>query len=268
MSQSETIQLVNESGSFRGFTNLLRKENSLWWGTRKWWSQCLIWLIVSNGLIALIIWVIPTLDSTSSVPPPSEVMNVFLATHGAFASFGVMILVQSAVVGEKQSGTAEWILSNPVSRSAFILSKLLGNALGIAAILVFLQCTVAYVQISLRIAEFVPILPYMKAVGLLSLILFFYLSLTLMLGTIFNSRGPVIGIGIGIMVAQSLLRQLLVTWVPWIPLVIPDTVLQFTGSIVQGQPLPSGWQIPIIITALLSILFILIAMWRFNREEF
>jgi ABC-2 type transport system permease protein len=268
MSHGEAIQLVNESGGFRGFANLLHKENSLWWGTRKWWTQSLIWLLVSNGLIALILWVIPALDSTSSVPPPSEVMNIFLVTHGAFASFGVMILAQSAIVGEKQSGTAQWILSNPVSRRAFILSKLFGNAIGIAAILIFLQCTVAYFQISLRLADFVPILPYMAATGLLGLMLLFYLTLALMLGTIFNSRGPVIGISIGVGVVQSLLGELLVAWVPWISLVIPDTVLQFAGLIVQGQPLPAEWPLPIIITSLMCILFILIAIWRFNREEF
>jgi ABC-2 type transport system permease protein len=268
MSQSEAIQLVNESGRFRGFANLLRKENSLWWGTRKWWVQSLIWLLISNGIIALMLWIIPAFDPTDPVPPPSEMMNAFLSTHGAFAVIGVMILAQSAIVGEKRSGTAEWILSNPVSRSAFILSKLLGNALGIMAILVLIQSTVAYLQISLRTGSFLPLVPSIAATGLLSLTLLFYLALAIMLGTIFNARGPVIGISIGVLVIQSLLEQLLVAWAPWIPLVLPDTVLQLAAPIVQGQPLPAQWPIPIISTALMSILFVLIAMWRFNREEF
>lgn len=268
MSQSEAIQLVNESGKFRGFENLLRKENSLWWGTRKWWVQGLIWLLISNGIIALMLWVTPALDSTDPVPPSSEMMIVFLMTHGAFAAIGVMILAQSAIVGEKRSGTAEWILSNPVSRSAFILSKLLGNALGIMAILVLIQCAVAYLQISLRTGDFLPLVPCVAAISLLSLTLLFYLTLAIMLGTIFNARGPVIGISIGVMVVQSLLRQLLVALAPWISLVLPDSVLQLAAPIVQGQPLPAQWPIPIISTALMSILFILIAMWRFNREEF
>jgi ABC-2 type transport system permease protein len=268
MSHSESIQLVNESGRFRGFANLLHKENSLWWGTRKWWTQSLIWLLISNGFIALIIWVIPALDSTASIPPASETTNVFLMLHGTFATIGVMILSQSVIVEEKRSGTAQWILSNPVSRSAFILSKLLGNTLGIMIILVLAQSGIAYLQISLRHGFFPPLVPYLEAIGLLSLTLLFYLTLSLMLGTIFKTRGPVIGISIGLLVIQSILRQLAMTWVPWLPLVMPDTLMQMASSIVQGQPLPAEWSIPIISTALMSILFVLIAMWRFNREEF
>jgi ABC-2 type transport system permease protein len=268
MSHSETIQLVNESGGFRGFANLLRKENSLWWGTRKWWSQILIWLLISNGLIALIVWVIPAFDSTMSIPPASETMKVFLMTHGAFATIGVMILSQSAIVEEKRSGTAQWILSNPVSRSAFVLSKFLGNALAIMVILVLVQCGIAYLQISLRNGFFPLLVPYLGAIGLLSLTLLFYLIFSLVLGTIFKTRGPVIGISIGVLVIQSILRQVAITWVPWLPLVMPDTLMQLTSPIVQGQSLPAQWPVPIISTILLSVLFILIAMWRFNREEF
>ena len=268
MSHSETIQLVNESGGFRGFANLLRKENSLWWGTRKWWTQSLIWLLISNGLIALISWIIPALDSTASVPPASETMNVFMMMHGTFATIGVMILTQSVIVEEKRSGTAEWILSNPVKRSAFILSKLLGNALGIMVILVLFQGGIAYLQISLRSGFFPLLIPYLEAIGLLSLTLLFYLTLSLMLGTIFKTRGPVIGISIGILVIQSILRQLAINWVPWLPLVMPDTLMQLASPIVQSQPLPAYWPIPIILTSLMSILCVLIAIWRFNREEF
>jgi ABC-2 type transport system permease protein len=268
MSQSETIQLVNESGRFRGFANLLRKENSLWWGTRKWWTQSLIWLLLSNGLIALMVWVIPAIDSTGSFPPASETMKVFLMTHGAFATIGVMILVQSAIVEEKRSGTAQWILSNPVNRSAFILSKLFGNALGIMVILVLVQSGIAYLQISLRNGFFPLPVPYLESIGLLSLTLLFYLTLSIMLGTFFNTRGPVIGISIGVLVIQTILRQLATAWVPWLILVMPDTLMQLISPIVQGQPLPEQWPFPIISTAVMSILSVLIAMWRFNREEF
>jgi ABC-2 type transport system permease protein len=268
MSHSESVQLVNESGRFRGFANLLLKENGLWWGTRKWWKQTLIWLFVSNGLLILVLWISPALDSSGTYPTASETMSVFLMTHGAFATIGVMILSQSAIVEEKQSGTAQWILSNPVSRSAFILSKLLGNALGILVILVLVQSGIAYLQISLRNGFFPALIPYLGAIGLLSLTLLFYLTLSLMLGTIFNTRGPVIGISIGVLVLQSLLKQLAVTWVPWLPLVMPDTLMQLTSPLVKGQPMPVQWSIPIIITCLMSFSFVLIAIWRFNREEF
>jgi hypothetical protein len=70
------------------------------------------------------------------------------------------------------------------------------------------------------------------------------------------------------LVIQSILRQLAMNWAPWLPLIMPDTLMQLASPIVQGQPLPAYWPIPIIITALMSILCVLIAIWRFNREEF
>ena len=56
MSSGKTLQPVVEHGWRSGFANLLRKENSLWWGTRKWWVQTLVWLFISNGIIAFILW--------------------------------------------------------------------------------------------------------------------------------------------------------------------------------------------------------------------
>ncbi|HEU5088799.1 MAG TPA: hypothetical protein VFT99_15195, partial [Roseiflexaceae bacterium] len=48
------LQAVNERGWRRGFANLLRNENRMWWGTRKWLVHLLLWLVVLNGLILLI----------------------------------------------------------------------------------------------------------------------------------------------------------------------------------------------------------------------
>ena len=134
MSSSNTLQLVNERRWRRGFANLLRKENGMWWGTRRWWVQSLVWLLTLNGFIAFLIWLVPVLDPGGETVSPSEGLEVFMVFLGFFGAIGVMVLTQGAIVGEKRSGTVAWILSNPVSRSAFILSKLIGNAMGILAI--------------------------------------------------------------------------------------------------------------------------------------
>lgn len=268
MSRSDAILLVDESGKGRGFANLLHKENSLWWGTRKWWVQSLVWLLISNGVVALILWVIPSVDPSAGVPQLSEIFQVFLGLHGAAAIIGVIVIVQGAIVGEKRSGTAEWILSNPVSRTDFILSKLLGNALGIMVIILILQYAVAYFQISMKFGDPLPFTPFIKTIGLMGITLFFYLTLALMLGTFFNGRGPVIGISIVVLASQEPLGGILARWLPWFPLVLPDSVMGLAESVMLEQPLPEQWFVPILSTALMSILFVLIAMWRFNREEF
>ena len=71
MSSGKTLQPVVEHGWLSGFANLLRKENSLWWGTRKWWVQTLVWLVISNGMIAFILWGIPLVD-----PSPTMIFSI------------------------------------------------------------------------------------------------------------------------------------------------------------------------------------------------
>ena len=92
MSSGITLQPVIEHGWRSGFVNLLRKENSLWWGTRKWWVQTLIWLVISNGIIAFLLWGIPLIDPSANnnldASNVNELIKVFLQLELFFATFG------------------------------------------------------------------------------------------------------------------------------------------------------------------------------------
>jgi hypothetical protein len=65
------LQAVREAGWRRGFANLLRNENRLWWGTCKWLIHLLLWLIVLNGLI-LLIGIPMSQEANHQVPHPAE----------------------------------------------------------------------------------------------------------------------------------------------------------------------------------------------------
>ena len=77
-------------------------------------------------------------------------MTVFFAVAGMALPIGAIIMGQEEVLDEKQSGTAAWILSKPVSRVAFILAKVTANAIGILIIMVLLEGALAYRLISDR----------------------------------------------------------------------------------------------------------------------
>ena len=124
----QKLQAVNESGWRRGFANLLGNENRMWWGTRKWMVHLLLWLVVLNGLILLI-----GLTDAEDVNNPFklyETLTQVLFQVGMFATaIGVVTTAQGAIVREKQLGTAAWVLSKTVSRSAFVLAKFVAYAL-------------------------------------------------------------------------------------------------------------------------------------------
>lgn len=263
---SDALELINEPEWRSGFTNLLNKEYALWWKTRTWWIQSLIWLLILNGLVAIILW--GTLLGAGTSPSPvlgySEGLPFYLNFKGIFVAIGVIIISQGIIIGEKQSGTAEWVLSNPVSRAAFILSKLTANATGILITMVLLQDLVAYLQFSFHGGRLLPLLPYFSAMSVQSLHLFYYLALTLMLGTFFNARGAVIGISFAHLFGLPLLWTVAPGLVRLLPTSLPDLSL----LVALEQPLAPDWYIPVLVTLALSLGYILVAIWRFEREEF
>jgi hypothetical protein len=106
--------------------------------------------------------------------------------------------------------------------------------------------------------------------GMIALFLISVLALTLMLGTLFNSRGALLGLSTAYISGNFLVALAL----PGLGKVMPAYMFWELGPeqpalaavLAQGQPLPTV--MPILITALLTILFIIVALMRFEREEF
>jgi ABC-2 type transport system permease protein len=159
-------------------------------------------------------------------------------------------------------------MSKPASRYAFILAKLVANILALFIIVLLAQGGVAYLQLSLFSGGPIPLMPFVGGMALLGLHMLFYLSLTLMLGTLFSDRGPVIGIPIGILFAAMFLMGYvgdLALLTPW--MIIPSGSFQGLAiEVMLGQSLFSAT--PIVATAVWSIIFVAVALWRFKREEF
>lgn len=285
MAANSTLTPAHETGWRRGLSNMLNKENGGWWKTRSWLVQTIIWLLILNGILATLLWASPDnvrvrvngeqLDETTAgIEALMEVKTTaglvtFILIAGMAPAVGVIIIGQDALIGEKQSGTAAWVLSKPVSRNAFILSKLIAHAFGILITAIVIQAIIAYIQISATNKGLWPPGPFIVAIGLVFLNLLFYLTLTLMLGSIFNGRGAVIGISMLLLFGY----QLFLGAAPWLGAIMPWGLVTQAG---QGLPLavrvalgsPATPVTPIVATALWCVLFVAVALWRFNREEF
>lgn len=256
---------VRENSWLGGFRNMLQKELSWWWGTSAWWIQTLIWILLMNGVTTIV--AIQAVQSSGM--QPNEVLQNVTQTFleiGAFAvAIGTIITLQGTVVGEKQSGTAAWVMSKPASRSAFILAKIVGNGLGFWVTAIIVPATIFVVEMQLLIPAPLPLSNYLIALALLMLSQLFYLILTVMLGTFFTSRGPVTGIGIGFILSGMLFKGFL----PLVVMVITPWLLpQIGNALIFGLPLPSIWFVPIAVTTIWIVIMTVLALWRFGREEF
>jgi ABC-2 type transport system permease protein len=232
-----------------------------WWGTRTWWVQTLIWVLILNGITTI------TALTETATPPEmlAEVLGTFIALGIGAIGMGTVITVQGAIVGEKQLGTAAWVLSKPASRSAFILAKMLAFAIGYGITAMIIPAVIFIIIMGRLIPLPIAIAPFLIGLALMLLGQLFYLTLTLMLGTFFSSRGPIAGIGITFIMTGLLLKSLIP--LP-IQIVTPWPLPDVASGLALGSELPSVWPIPIIATIFWIVVMTAVALWRFGREEF
>ena len=149
------LQPLHESGWRGGLSNLMGVGFAAWWKTKEWWIQALLWTAVINGSLAAFIW--------GDAPDELDMFTLY-GVMTMFAAIAVAILMQEAIVGEKRSGTAAWVLSKPASRPAFILSKLVPNAVGVIATMIAIPSVFLFLQITLAgIRVWVLALPFAGA---------------------------------------------------------------------------------------------------------
>lgn len=260
-----TLSPVVERGWQRGFRNLFRNENNLSWGRRRWLPAALTWIAILNGFVLLVALANVQDGSMSPAAIASDCAQVFVTIGTIATAIGVVVGVQGSIVREKQLGTAAWVLSKPVSRRAFILAKLLSHSFSFLSLSLLLPTLVYYAQSLILWRQLPASNPFWSAWLLMVIHLLFYLALTLMLGTFFNGRGPVSGISLGFLFGGLLLPNILPDW---ITMIFPWPLAELARALVAGKPIPSVWPIPVMATMIWTILFVIIALWRFEREEF
>jgi ABC-2 type transport system permease protein len=255
MTTNSAFELVGTRGWLRGFGNLLGNELARWWKTRMGWVMCLLWSILTVALLNL--W--GDADRRFS-------LLMFSQLAGVFQAVGVVVIMQGTLVGEKVDGRAAWILSRPVTRTAYILSKLAAYSLGVLVTMVLLSGAIVYAAWLVRGAAISRPIPLLEGLGIISLSHLWYMTLTLMLAALFDNRVVILGISGGLLaLSENLVRlPLLGTILPW--------NLTVAGEQSCVVVLLSGYSIHSFIPNLVAvgvgcILFVLIALWRFNRQE-
>ena len=118
---SGPFQLVAEKGWRRGLGNLLQGEYTAWFQSSKWWKHLLMWFAIINLMMFLMVFAAAQAAKDGNDGPP--ILLMYGLFGGMFVAFGVMIIMQRVLIREKRSGTAAWVLSKPVTRTAFVVSS-------------------------------------------------------------------------------------------------------------------------------------------------
>jgi len=252
-----------------GFANMLRKENHAWWRTRRWWMQLGLWTLVIDGLLALILFGLVKVqtDATQNVEQFDLVtmgLQAVFQLGTTFVAAGVIILGQGLLLGERESGVAEWLLTKPVSRAAYLLAKLVASLGGVLVTMIVVPCGIAYGLLAIANGAPLSLLSYLTCVLGLSLHTLFYLTLTLLLGVLVDTRGKLLGAALGVLFGGMVLPGLLGRLALAMPWVLPNLLPAFGA----GATLPVSIWLPLGMTAAFTVVFVAAAIYQFQRLEF
>ena len=252
------LEARDDRGWRAGVSTLMGAGFASWWRTKDWWTQALLWTFILNGSLAVAIW--------GEAPDGVDVFTLY-GVMTMFAAIAVAVIMQEAIVGEKRSGTAAWVLSKPVSREAFLISKLVPNSVGVIATMIVIPSAFLLLHVSLAGIE-VSVPRFALGALVAALNLLFFLTLTLMLGTLFESAGPVIAIPLAFAFGQQLITGIpgLGSILPWALVVGGDgSDISVVGAVITGQPVAAPGAL--VFTGGACVAFIVVAFWKWNRTE-
>lgn len=253
---------IRATGWSGGLANLLRKEFGQWWTTKLWWIQVLIWVVILNGITTVIMLDIAGMSGQEVF---DEAVQTFLLVAATAVPIGVVLTTQGSIVGEKELGTAAWIMSKPASRPSFILAKLVTYFVGFLVTALLIPAIVFAIEAKIMLEIPLSYGSFAISLSVLALILLFYVALTLALGAAFRGRGPVAGIGITFILMGQFFKGMLPLSVV---LATPWPLGDVASSFVLGIAPDFSRMIPIVATSIAALMFIAVAVWRFDREEF
>ena len=249
------------AGPLLGFANLFRHEARPWLRFRLGGVQALLWTGLLGGGLLLPLVFLRELFAAETAGPLASAFEMFFTLGAVGPAIGAVILAHGAVIGERQSGTAAWVLTKPASRAAFLLAKFAAMALGLVATAVVVPGAVAYVAVSAEAGAPAAVAPFAAGLALLALHVVFYVALALTLGVFARARGAVLAVGLGTVLAGDVLIGL----VPAMGEVGPWLLGRLALVVAQGGPLLTPW--PPVAVALGTVALLTAAVVRFGREE-
>lgn len=303
MSDVTILEAVTGRGWRRGLGPLMRAELSGWWKTRRWLVATVLWVAVINVFLLVTILGVRSetdaerrsrqavvratlearagqgdaaararlerMDAGLPEDEAPQTLVLFCMFAGVFGGMGCALTLQGAIVGEKRSGTAEWVLSGPASRTSFALAKLGGNAVGVLATSVAVPAAIAWLEVTRVQGLDLPPLGFLAATAVVALHTLLFLALTVMSGAFFDHWAPVVAVPFAVLTAQSLLTGSLPALARFAPISLVLTAGEreaIAVSLARGAD--PATLAPVAVTAVLAVLFSAAAVLRFRRQEF
>lgn len=155
------------------------------------------WLITFGVLFFLLAVNIPNLYLSMSKSLPPEYLSSSLSTLISYSMPFVPLLSLPVgavtIVDERESGTLQYLLSNPVTKAEFFLGRSLGLLLATTAVIVIGFGGAAVVVQTMNLSAYFPIILVMVFAGMLNAVM---LGIALIISEFSKRKATAMGIGI------------------------------------------------------------------------
>jgi ABC-2 type transport system permease protein len=206
----------------RGFGPMLRKELLEQWRTRRLLVVAVVFVVLGIGSPFLARYTAELIEALGGAPFEIEVpepmvadaVAQFLRNLGQAGILTSVLLAMGSVATEKERGTAALILSKPVSRGAYLGTKLvaIGGTLAVGLLL----AAVAGYAYTTFLFEAPSVAGWMGMTALLFLSLLSYAALTFLGSTLTRSVIAAAAIGVGGMLLLAIVASF-PTIAPYLP---------------------------------------------------
>ncbi|HEX2037363.1 MAG TPA: ABC transporter permease subunit [Chloroflexota bacterium] len=268
------LQRAAGGGPLGGLVNVWRREWSTWFGTRRWLTHLLIWLVLLVVVPVGILYAatagqrggaggVGDIGLTFSFDGPGAALAIYYMVGTVCVALGGIIATMSTVVDETVHGTALFLLSKPVTRGAFVLGKFGANLVALLLLAIVVPMVLLYLFSAL--VGGAPALPsWLGAHLLLALHLAVLVALTILLGVLFRSVAPVAGVAVAALFASVLLENPPLTALkPWFIWDLPSI-----ASRVSDGAVPTGTEwTTIVVSAVWLVVFLVAAMIAFAKRD-
>jgi ABC-2 type transport system permease protein len=204
-------------------------------------------------------------DQLPAIPIPTPVAadaaNQLWKNLGQFGAFAAIVLAMGSVAGERDRGTAAFVLSKSVSRPAFLGAKVMGLGM-VLALCVALATAVGWVYTAI-LFEPLPIAGWIAFAVLAWLGLAAWAAITFLASTVTGSTAAAAGIGFGALIVLSIVAA-----IPNVGRFLPGGLAAPAIALAAGAPVaPEDALVPAVSTLVLIALAIGAAWWSFRRQE-
>jgi ABC-2 type transport system permease protein len=198
------------------------------------------------------------LDIDIPTPTAADSYLQFMQNLGQLVTLVVVIVGAMAIAAERRAGTAILVLTKPISRTGFILTKALSQFL----LLVCATLVSAALCITLTAALFgtASIGPFLQAAGLWLIFATMLLMIVTAASAAMKSQGAAIGIGVAVWIVLLVLASF-----PVIRNHSPVGLVSAGTEILTGGEPAVLW--PIVTGVVAIAVFLGAAVWLFRRSE-